>query len=58
VGKRGVVRDPAVHDRVVEDLAAFFGELGLAVRGTCESPLTGPEGNREFFIYAMKKEGS
>ncbi|OPY05107.1 MAG: 16S/23S rRNA (cytidine-2'-O)-methyltransferase TlyA [Syntrophaceae bacterium PtaB.Bin038] len=58
VGKKGVVRDPAVHARVVEDLAAFFGELGLTVRATCESPLTGPEGNREFFIYAVKKEGS
>ncbi|MCU0584004.1 MAG: TlyA family RNA methyltransferase [Syntrophales bacterium] len=58
VGKKGVVRDPAVHGRVVEDLAAFFAELGLSVRGTCESPITGPEGNREFFIYAVKKEGS
>ncbi|MCU0553556.1 MAG: TlyA family RNA methyltransferase [Syntrophales bacterium] len=58
VGKKGVVRDPAVHGRVVEDLVAFFAEMGLSVRGTCESPITGPEGNREFFIYAVKKEGS
>ena len=58
VGKKGVVRDPAVHLRVVGELAAFFAEQGLSVRGTCESPLTGPEGNKEFFIWAVKKEGS
>jgi 23S rRNA (cytidine1920-2'-O)/16S rRNA (cytidine1409-2'-O)-methyltransferase len=58
VGKKGVVRDPAVHLRVVGELAAFFVEQGLSVRGTCESPLTGPEGNKEFFIWAVKKEGS
>jgi 23S rRNA (cytidine1920-2'-O)/16S rRNA (cytidine1409-2'-O)-methyltransferase len=54
VGKKGVVRDPALHLKVVGDLAAFCAELGLSVRGTCESPLTGPEGNREFFIWAVK----
>ena len=54
VGKKGVVRDPAVHLRVVAELAAFFAEQGLSVRGTCESPLTGPEGNKEFFIWAVK----
>ena len=54
VGKKGVVRDPAVHLRVVGELAAFFAEQGLSVRGTCESPLTGPEGNKEFFIWAVK----
>jgi predicted rRNA methylase YqxC with S4 and FtsJ domains len=43
---------------VVAELAAFFAEQGLSVRGTCESPLTGPEGNKEFFIWAVKKEGS
>ncbi len=54
VGKKGVVRDPAVHLRVVGELAAFFVEQGLSVRGTCESPLTGPEGNKEFFIWAVE----
>jgi 23S rRNA (cytidine1920-2'-O)/16S rRNA (cytidine1409-2'-O)-methyltransferase len=55
VGKKGVVRDPAVHLRVVGELAAFFAEQGLSVRGTCESALTGPEGNKEFFIWAVKE---
>lgn len=55
VGKKGVVRAPALHRRVVEDVASFCAEQGLSVRGTCVSPLTGPEGNREFFIWAVKE---
>jgi 23S rRNA (cytidine1920-2'-O)/16S rRNA (cytidine1409-2'-O)-methyltransferase len=54
VGKRGVVRDPALHRRVIEEIEAFCGGLGLAVRGRCDSPLTGPAGNREFFICCEK----
>ncbi len=54
VGKKGVVRDPSIHLRVVADLAGFFAEQGLSVRGTCESQITGPEGNKEFFIWAVK----
>ncbi len=54
VGRKGVVRDPALHLRVMGELAAFFAEQGLTVKGTCESPITGPEGNREFFIWAVK----
>ena len=51
VEKRGVVRDPDVHKRVIEEIRAFCVNLGLHVMGVCESPLTGPEGNKEFFIY-------
>ncbi len=54
VGKRGVVRDPALHRRVLEEIEAFCGGLGLLVRGHCDSPLTGPAGNREFFICCEK----
>ncbi len=53
VGK-GVVRDPVIHRRVVDDISAFSIKLGLEVMGTCESPITGPAGNREFFLYARK----
>ena len=50
--RRGVVRDPAVHQAVVEGVAAFAREqLGWAVRGTAPSPLLGPAGNREFFLH-------
>jgi 23S rRNA (cytidine1920-2'-O)/16S rRNA (cytidine1409-2'-O)-methyltransferase len=54
VGK-GVIRDPDVHRRVVDEIAAFSTELELEVMGTCESPITGPAGNREFFLYARKR---
>ncbi len=54
VGKKGVVRDPAVHKRVVDEIAEFARGLNLEIIGTCESPITGPAGNKEFFLY-MKK---
>jgi 23S rRNA (cytidine1920-2'-O)/16S rRNA (cytidine1409-2'-O)-methyltransferase len=57
VGKKGVIRDPAVHERVINDIVAFSREIGCAVVGTCESPITGPAGNKEFFLYA-RNEGS
>jgi 23S rRNA (cytidine1920-2'-O)/16S rRNA (cytidine1409-2'-O)-methyltransferase len=54
VGRRGVVRDPALHERVIEETASFCRELGLDVPGSCSSPLTGPAGNREFFLHLRK----
>ena len=51
VGKGGVVRDVGLQKKVVADLAEFFTGLGLEVRGTMESPITGAKGNREYFIY-------
>lgn len=55
VGKKGVVKSEEVHRRVVRDITDFCREVGLEVRGTCESPLLGPAGNKEFFIYAIKR---
>jgi len=51
VGKRGVVRDAAIHRRVVEDLIASASELGLAPLGVMQSPLRGPKGNVEFLFW-------
>ncbi|MEJ2562629.1 MAG: TlyA family RNA methyltransferase [Anaerolineales bacterium] len=51
VGKRGVVRDAAVHRRVVEDVIASACELGLAPLGVMQSPLRGPKGNVEFLFW-------
>jgi 23S rRNA (cytidine1920-2'-O)/16S rRNA (cytidine1409-2'-O)-methyltransferase len=49
---RGVVRDPGVHQAVVEEVSAFArAELGWTVRGVIPSPLVGPAGNREFFVH-------
>ncbi|KAB7644131.1 TlyA family RNA methyltransferase [Polymorphobacter fuscus] len=51
VGKGGVVRDPAVHDRVCAEVAAWLGaQDGWRVLGVERSPITGPEGNVEFLI--------
>jgi 23S rRNA (cytidine1920-2'-O)/16S rRNA (cytidine1409-2'-O)-methyltransferase len=55
VGARGVVRDPLVHAAVCETIAAWWAGLpGWTVRGIVASPITGPEGNREFLIAATK----
>jgi 23S rRNA (cytidine1920-2'-O)/16S rRNA (cytidine1409-2'-O)-methyltransferase len=53
VGAKGVVRDPAVHRLVCERVAAWWSGLpGWVVLGIAESPITGPEGNKEFLIAA------
>ena len=54
VGPRGVVRDPEVHAAVCARIAGWWAGLpGWTVRGIEESPITGPEGNREFLIGAV-----
>lgn len=52
VGKNGVVRDAAVHDRVCAEVQAWVGEQGWTVAGLTKSPITGPQGNVEFLLYA------
>lgn len=53
VGRKGVVRDPAVHQAVCERVRAWWSALpGWRVLGVTESPITGPEGNKEFLIGA------
>lgn len=54
VGKRGVVRDHTVHVSVLEDVVAAVRGAGLVVRGLTFSPITGPEGNIEFWIWAAR----
>ena len=51
VGKKGVVRDPSVQTRVVEEAAAAAAEVGLVRAAMTESPITGDTGNREFFLH-------
>ena len=50
VGKGGIVRDPAVHTRVIEDVTRAAGEVGLKRVGLAPSPIEGAEGNREFLL--------
>jgi len=52
VGKRGVVRDALVHEEVLAGCVAACTEAGLVVRGLTFSPLKGPEGNIEFWMWA------
>lgn len=53
VGKGGVVRDPEIHASVCEDIRSWLDGLdGWSVLGISESPITGPEGNKEFLIGA------
>ena len=54
VGKGGVVRDPAVHERVCAEAQAWVESQGWAVLGITPSPITGPEGNVEFLLGAEK----
>lgn len=54
VGKGGVVRDPALHARVCDEVRAWLEGLGWQVEGIVESPIKGPEGNVEFLIAASR----
>ena len=55
VGKSGVVHDPAVQREVCERAAAWVAaQPGWAAVGIVESPILGPEGNREFLLYARR----
>lgn len=54
VGKKGVVRDSAVHQEVIENVTAFAQDSGFCVLGLEFSPIRGPEGNIEYLMYAKK----
>ncbi|HET7427900.1 MAG TPA: TlyA family RNA methyltransferase [Gaiellales bacterium] len=49
--RRGVVRDPAVREQVLQDLCAFVTSHGSAILGVCDSSHPGPAGNREYLLY-------
>jgi 23S rRNA (cytidine1920-2'-O)/16S rRNA (cytidine1409-2'-O)-methyltransferase len=55
VGKGGVVRDPAIHDRVCTEVSDWLAaQPGWRVTGITPSPITGPQGNVEFLIAAER----
>jgi 23S rRNA (cytidine1920-2'-O)/16S rRNA (cytidine1409-2'-O)-methyltransferase len=49
--RRGVVRDPAVRERVLHDVGDFVTSRGAVILGVCDSSLPGPAGNREYLMY-------
>jgi 23S rRNA (cytidine1920-2'-O)/16S rRNA (cytidine1409-2'-O)-methyltransferase len=58
VGRGGIVKDPALHAQALRDVAwAAQHEQGYAVVAACASPITGTEGNREFFLH-MRRDGA
>jgi 23S rRNA (cytidine1920-2'-O)/16S rRNA (cytidine1409-2'-O)-methyltransferase len=54
VGKGGVVREPELHQQVIKNLSDFFGSIKLTPQMVYPSPLLGPKGNREFFMFLTK----
>ncbi|MBQ4232594.1 MAG: TlyA family RNA methyltransferase [Lachnospiraceae bacterium] len=57
VGKKGVVRDPKVHEEVILMIANYVHANGFSILGLEYSPIKGPEGNIEYLIYIVNKEG-
>lgn len=55
VGKGGVVRDVETTRRVLREICQCAHALRLSIRGLCESPIRGAEGNREFFLYLIHR---
>ncbi len=55
VGRGGVVRDPDVHIATIRSLVESMEGEGLEVKGLTYSPITGPAGNIEFLVYAIKR---
>ena len=55
VGKGGVVRDPALHQEVIDEIVTFCRTLGLESLGITPSPILGPKGNKEFLIHLVSQ---
>ena len=55
VGKGGVVKNPALHEEITQSLAQFFETSGFRVHDIIPSPITGPKGNKEFFVISIKR---
>ena len=56
VGKKGVVRDRAVHERVLNEMLEFFPAAGYTLTGLDYSPIRGPEGNIEYLAHLKRGE--
>lgn len=54
VGKGGIVKDPKVHEEVIEKVSRFARELGFQVKGLIKSPIEGADGNVEFLNHLLK----
>ena len=57
VGKKGVVRDPAVHEEVLQNFISLAKSLDFTIRNLTFSPVKGPEGNIEFLAHLSMQPG-
>ncbi len=57
VGRKGLVTDPSVHARVIDEVTAKAATVGLERIGLIDSPITGAEGNQEFLMHLRLKKG-
>jgi len=57
VGKKGVVRDSAVHERVIREVLDFIPTVGMTAEGLDFSPIKGPEGNIEYLCHLKNRAG-
>lgn len=55
VGKKGVVRDPEVHEEVIRKVIEYADLVGFDIKGLTYSPIKGPEGNIEYLLYLEKR---
>ena len=56
VGKKGVVRDPKVHEEVIEMVISYASGIGFEIKNLEFSPIKGPEGNIEYLLHLKKRE--
>lgn len=56
VGKKGVVREPEIHEEVIRKIITYADMIGFEVKYLTFSPIKGPEGNIEYLVYLEKKE--
>ena len=56
VGKKGVVREPKIHEEVVHKIIDYADLIGFDVKGLTFSPIKGPEGNIEYLLFVEKRE--
>lgn len=54
VGKGGIVREPALYAEIEQRIRRCLGDLGLQVKAWLDSPITGGDGNHEFFVHAQQ----
>jgi 23S rRNA (cytidine1920-2'-O)/16S rRNA (cytidine1409-2'-O)-methyltransferase len=54
VGKGGIIKDPAVHQQVIETVTQGIEQYGFVCKGVIESPITGTDGNKEFLTYFVR----